>query len=254
MSRLFTNDTITIDRTAGLETPSTAVTIGGWFYPTNSPGNYQRLFGKHIGGVGVAPYVSWNLQQFSTSTRQLEFNVGLTSNVIYSSGTASALSTNTWYFVSGRWSSGNSPEIRIFSADGTLFSSNSGSTASGAIDYDSNEDVQFTDGGDGGSKIDGRCAMFFISSSSWSDDAIRNFMFSGRTSNTLQLLMTMDKSTEADYSGNGNTINVTGTALADNPPMKPIFGIQDESVSNPTAVAGNDIPVFIKHYRNQGQL
>lgn len=241
MARSFdgtTGDTITIPDSTPLRGPSTAITVGLWVYVTNSPGSYPILIDKRYNGGVDTPYVSYNLQQYSSSARVLQFNVGESGGVIKESGTTgpTALNTNTWYFAAGRWSSGNTVELRVFNADGSLYTSDANNSWSGTIGYTADL-VRIGGKSDSGATFAGRKAWVLVDDISYTDEQIKHFMFTGRPVGACNLLMPLQTSTEVDLSGNDGVITVTGTTLVDSPPtMGPMFGY-DNVIPLPVAAA-----------------
>lgn len=239
------SDTVTTPNTTVLQNPDTAVTLGCWVYITNNPGSYARLIGKGFSNYSNAPYVSYNIQQKSTSTRQFEFNIGINVTA-YSSGTlATALSTNTWYFLAGRWSSGNAVECLAFGADGALVTSASAGSPSGSIRYDTTE-FMICGEGDATPYIAGNVSDVLLASTSYTDEQIKSFAFSNIPAGAVDLLVPLTHSTAVDISGNDAAMTKSGTSMADGPPMVRIpqekmalYVVDTGSVVNNVTVSDN---------------
>jgi len=245
MARKFdgtSGDVINVADSASIKNPTTAITFGCWVYITNDPGDYSRLISKNINGLAADPWISYNLQQNSTNTRQFEFSLSNgTAGTYQATGITAALATNTWHHLACRYSDGNDMELRVFSTSGALTTSASSSSFSGSIGYDT-DDLVICGEGDASTFIAGNVANVFVASTSWTDNEIRTFMFTGRAPGALNFFMPGHTSTTVDLSGNDNSITVTGTTLGDNPPMGPMFGYSTGGIIVPAAAAPTYVP------------
>jgi hypothetical protein len=133
MARTFTATTTYID-IGSISSPSTALTLSAWMYPTEAISiNFTEsgLICKEFGGS--EPFASYNLTP-STSTTQWNpaFKVGITT---LGPGTAQktnhTISTNTWYHMAGTWVSGDNVRLYINGVQEGI----SAGTLSGTISY-----------------------------------------------------------------------------------------------------------------------
>lgn len=127
---------IEVADSATMRTPSTAITIAAWVNQTSggTSTRFTKIIGKQVNG-GSSPFVSYSVgRRFAGQTHGFEVSDG-GNNLIEASGT----SNGQWYFIVGRWESGQADglELLVYDTSETLVTSNSdGAPLSLTIGYD----------------------------------------------------------------------------------------------------------------------
>jgi hypothetical protein len=198
---------------ASLRTPSTAITLAGWWKPTTGGIADYGVFDK--AGNTVSRAASYGIvRDGSADNRNLRFRLGLTTagNVTVDNPTmSSVLASDTWYFIAATWISGAAPRFRVWSQAGTLVIDNSGSTFTDSIIYGAD---QFRVGRDDVAR-DGRftAAAIGVHNAVLTDPQIQTWRNTGVPPITLSggfWAFNGSGATEAD-TAQSNTLTINGT-------------------------------------------
>jgi len=107
--------------TSSLRTPSTAITLAGFWRPSAWAATDAGVFGKTgtLAGRSMSYAV---IRRDTADARNLRFRLGLTTagNVLIDPANMSTtLSMDTWYFLACTWSSTAAPRMRVWTTGGT---------------------------------------------------------------------------------------------------------------------------------------
>lgn len=198
--------------------PLSAVTVEAWInFDTNDEGNFGTgIVWKDRPSANAQPSYALHRDGGNAGKYQFSIHDGTTQTTTASLGTA--LSSNTWYFLSGRWTSGEVAELRVYDEAGTLVASTtSAGTVTGSIAVDNLKDVWV--GRDFFGNYWGTICRLRVYSSKRSDAQIESDRI-GTTADTSALLhaiMESSGSTETDVSGHFSAGSYSGTTLVDGP-------------------------------------
>jgi hypothetical protein len=121
-----------------LRTPTSALTLAGFWRPSVYTGIDGGLWGK-TGNLASRSMSYGVVRNSDTDGRVLRFRLGLTTagNVLLDpSGMAAALAMDTWYFLACTWTSGTALRMRVWSLSGTsLIDTTGGTTFTDTIAY-----------------------------------------------------------------------------------------------------------------------
>src|SRR3990167_5481957 len=226
MARLFngSSDVGVVTENSTLTSPTTSVTISAWVYITGTPQTWGAVIHKNYNTSAGSPYLTWEIGQSGASTRQMIFGVNTSAGTTLTSLTT-ALSLNTWYYLLGRWTSGEKTELIVYNADRTINQSVlSASTNTGSLNYGGGN-LRF-----GKNENVGYFPMWLFRAQGWkvklTDNEAKGSMnnaFINRSNSIFNIEFYGNESPEPDYSVNNNDVTLTGTSKpAGNPPAEMI--------------------------------
>jgi Concanavalin A-like lectin/glucanases superfamily len=197
-----------------LDTPSAAITVALWLRPTADAQNASAQVIRKV----YAANASYGIYQSGSSNRQYGFRVYVAGGP-QNTAASSALDVDTWYFVVGRWVSGDYVNLDVYDAGGSLVSHTASSvTITGTIAYDTGVFRVGNYPGTPGYAFTGDVARIYVDDTSLSDGD-RQTLQEGTQPHAASggyWVLGVD-SPEPDTSGNGNDLTVTGTTIVSGP-------------------------------------
>lgn len=114
-----------------LRSPSTAVTLAGFWRPSTYTATDGGLWGK-VGTLASRSMSYAVIRRDTTDARNLRFRLGLSTagNVLIDpANMATTLAMDTWYFLACTWASGAAPRLRVWTPSGTSLIDSTGGTS-----------------------------------------------------------------------------------------------------------------------------
>jgi hypothetical protein len=113
--------TVTVPNSGTLQSPSNAITLSAWVKYTGTTANpYGAVVHKHFSTSN--PYVSYGIQNDGSGNPAafaFYLSNGVEGNFVPTNPTT-GLSSDTWYFLVGTWTSGQNMNLSVYNADGSL--------------------------------------------------------------------------------------------------------------------------------------
>lgn len=227
MSRNFLNNTDYIDVDASLN-PLGSLTICAWVRMSAGV-NYGRAFVNRFSGtVGYRIFLG-----AGAANDKLRFKIAIGGSY-YTVTPATGIADGAWHYWVGQYTEGATDLIEVFIDDMDA----ADASRSGAYGTYNTSADNFTIGnmpGGGSAGFPGDIAgvrVYFAALTAGQRRAVK----AGRLIIPAELHAPMGYATEPDWSGNGRVLTVTGTTVADNPPVMPPFNYYDcEPYNKPTA-------------------